>query len=416
MKKDSDKKNLVLLDDGAAHGFTRWLPTIIVFCVVGGFFTLSWYAYHAGIESVKDEDLLVVEADKTPMKEKPADPGGMQFPNQDKTIFDTFSGNKAAPQNVERILPSPEEPMSKDLDTSETSTWINNKLTEAKPDANAKEQVLGKKKTEDKADKNDHQVIPVSSPDEDDSESYIAPKTKPTQALDNAVKADDQTKADTDKATKVAKDAAEKDAAVKAKADKEQADKDAAAKVKSDKDAAAKAKADKEQADKDAAAKVKSDKETAAKAKADKEQADKDTAAKAKADKEQAAKDAKAEKDAKLKADQEKAALQKAAAQAEKAQKADAKPVTKKSNGGGSASVQLGAYRSEEEAQDAWNKMHLKHKELSDKSPTIVRADLGSKGIYFRLRINGLDDASDAKSLCSALSSKGQPCILPTGN
>src|SRR5690606_18973570 len=129
---------------------------------------------------------------KTPIKEKPADPGGMQFPNQDKTIFDTFNGN-ATPtaQNVERILPSPEEPMSKDLDTSETSTWINNKLTKGGKAAPA-EKILSVKdepataptgKSESK-----HQVIPVSSPDEDESETYVSPKVKPTQVLDNAVK------------------------------------------------------------------------------------------------------------------------------------------------------------------------------------------------------------------------------------
>ncbi|MBY0406615.1 MAG: hypothetical protein K2Q01_02900, partial [Rickettsiales bacterium] len=135
---------MVISEEGVS-GMARWIPTFVVFCVVGGFFALSWYAYHAGMESVREEDLLVVEVEKTPMKEKPADPGGMQFPNQDKTIFDTFSGSKTPSQNVERILPSPEEPISKDIDTSETSTWINNKLT-GKEEKPAKEQVIGSKK------------------------------------------------------------------------------------------------------------------------------------------------------------------------------------------------------------------------------------------------------------------------------
>ncbi len=87
---------------------------------------LAWYAYHAGTQSTKDEDLLVVEADKTPMKEKPLDPGGMKFPNQDKTIFETFSN--AQPPKVERVLPAPEEPLPQEMPIRpETTTWMNDK-------------------------------------------------------------------------------------------------------------------------------------------------------------------------------------------------------------------------------------------------------------------------------------------------
>lgn len=333
MSKESDKKNL-LLDDEGANGFTRWIPSIIVFCVVAGFFTLSWYAYHAGMESVKEEDLLVVEADKTPVKEKPADPGGMQFPNQDKTIFETFGGSKAAPQKVERLLPTPEEPLSKEAE-GETSTWINEKLADDKKDAKG-EQVLGKKKDE----KAGRQVITAES----DTETFVAArKETPDAALEKAVKGDDK---------------AEKQAAAKAEKEK-------AAAEKAEKEAAAKAEKEAKEAE----------------AKAAKEAAE-------------AEKTAKAEKERKAAEAKEKAADEAPAA------------------AGGSGRVQLGAYRSEEEAGQAWDKMHLKHKELSDKQPSIVRADLGEKGIYYRLRITGL---ADAKGLCAALSAKGQACIIPVG-
>src|SRR4051812_38416219 len=127
MNKEADGTDLIIVASNS--GLTRWAPLVIVLAVVAGFVTLSWYAYHAGIQSVKEEDLMVVEADKTPIKEKPADPGGMQIPNQDKTVFETFSANNAKqPPKVERVLPVPEEPMPKDMDASDSTTWVNENL------------------------------------------------------------------------------------------------------------------------------------------------------------------------------------------------------------------------------------------------------------------------------------------------
>ena len=59
--------------------------------------------------------------------------------------------------------------------------------------------------------------------------------------------------------------------------------------------------------------------------------------------------------------------------------------------------------------------MHLKQKELSDKEPLIVKADLGSKGVYYRLRTGGFASSAEAKEFCSALTAKGQACIIPVG-
>ena len=395
MSKESDKKNL-LLEDDSASSFTRWIPSIIVFCVVAGFFTLSWYAYHAGMESVKEEDLLVVEADKTPMKEKPADPGGMQFPNQDKTIFETFGGSKAAPQKVERILPTPEEPLSKEVE-GETSSWINDKLAEEKKaEGKSGEQMIGKqKKTDNKAER---QVITAES----DTETYVAPrKETPDAVLEKAVKSDD--------AAKLEKEKAEKE-----KAEKEKADKEAAAKAEKEKKEA-EAKAAKEAAEAEKAAKLdaerleKADKEAAAKAEKEKKDAEakaaKEAAEAEKAAKLEAEKAAKAEKEAAEKAEKERKA-------AEAKAKPEAETRTAAPAASGDGRVQLGAYRSEEEAQEAWEKAHIKHKELSDKQPTIIRADLGEKGIFYRLRVTGL---ADPKGLCAALTAKGQACLIPVG-
>ncbi len=113
-------------DDEKQGGITKWAPTILLFVVVSAFVSLALYSYHVGKESVKEDDLLVVEADNAPVKEKPLDPGGMKIPNQDKTIFETFSSNKP-PAQVERVLPPPEEPITSKAELEEAIGHNTNK-------------------------------------------------------------------------------------------------------------------------------------------------------------------------------------------------------------------------------------------------------------------------------------------------
>ena len=74
--------------------------------------------------------------------------------------------------------------------------------------------------------------------------------------------------------------------------------------------------------------------------------------------------------------------------------------------------VQLAAMRSEAEAQTLWKKVQAANKDLlGDSSEEVVRADLGAKGIYYRLRVDVADEAA-AKSLCAALAERKQGCIV----
>lgn len=333
MREQSDKKNLMLDDGTQLTGLNRWIPTIIVFCVVAGFFTLSWYAYHAGMQSVKEEDLLIVEADTGPLKEKPSDPGGMQFPNQDKTIFETFGNTESKPQRVERILPTPEEPMSKDAEDN-TKTWVNKKTTNALS-ANTDEDGT---RTEILISS----ATPPPSKESEKAEGYVAKREDTKTSF------------------------------VQEKLKEREAEK----------------------------ARLKAHKEKALKEKMEKEQAA------AEAEKREAAKKREIEirrkEDASTQAAKERAAEQKTAMQ-----KSDNAPSSQASNTGAQM-VQLGAFRSNDEANRAWETMHIKHKILSDKRPTVVRADLGEKGVYYRLRVANLDDA---KTLCTVLKSTGQACL-----
>jgi cell division protein FtsN len=75
--------------------------------------------------------------------------------------------------------------------------------------------------------------------------------------------------------------------------------------------------------------------------------------------------------------------------------------------------VQLGAFRSKAEAEKNWQKIARAHGSLLKGKPhQVVRADLGSKGVFYRLRVAGFNDADAAKALCKRLSAKGQGCFL----
>lgn len=121
------------------NGLLKWMSIAVVVLTVGGFVALAWYAYRSGTESVSPEEVPLIEATNGDMKEAPEDPGGMQFPNQDKTIYDAMSGSAPKPA-AERILPAPEEPVDVAPDAAEpevAETWVNEKLYDKKTDPKA---------------------------------------------------------------------------------------------------------------------------------------------------------------------------------------------------------------------------------------------------------------------------------------
>ena len=73
--------------------------------------------------------------------------------------------------------------------------------------------------------------------------------------------------------------------------------------------------------------------------------------------------------------------------------------------------VQLAAFRDEPSARAAYTKLQNKFPALKGLSADIQRADLGSKGIYYRLRAGYLSKA-DATALCGDLAAKKQACIV----
>lgn len=81
----------------------------------GGFVMLTglvaWYAYESGARSVASQaSVPLIQADGTPVKMRPEQPGGMEVPHQDKLVFGRLDPDSAT-TGVERLLPAPEEPL-----------------------------------------------------------------------------------------------------------------------------------------------------------------------------------------------------------------------------------------------------------------------------------------------------------------
>lgn len=78
--------------------------------------------------------------------------------------------------------------------------------------------------------------------------------------------------------------------------------------------------------------------------------------------------------------------------------------------------VQLAAFRTQDAAETAWTKIRKKSPALySGASKRIQRADLGAKGVFYRLRVGAFAERADAVAFCEAVKESGDSCIVVTG-
>ncbi len=74
--------------------------------------------------------------------------------------------------------------------------------------------------------------------------------------------------------------------------------------------------------------------------------------------------------------------------------------------------VQIASASSEDGAWSTWKKLQNRFKALAKEKPVVVKADLGSKGVFYRVRLTGFDDQDAAKDRCSSLKRKGVSCYI----
>jgi cell division septation protein DedD len=75
--------------------------------------------------------------------------------------------------------------------------------------------------------------------------------------------------------------------------------------------------------------------------------------------------------------------------------------------------IQLGAARDEARAKAAAQRVQKANKDLlGPLSTDIVRADLGAKGVFYRMRMGPLADRAAADDLCRKLKARKVGCIV----
>ena len=79
----------------------------------------------------------------------------------------------------------------------------------------------------------------------------------------------------------------------------------------------------------------------------------------------------------------------------------------------GDFQVQLSALRSEDAAQTAWSRIQSSAPDLFvGANLDIQRADLGARGVFYRLRVGSFSDRAAAKGFCADVKATGKDCMV----
>jgi tetratricopeptide (TPR) repeat protein len=74
--------------------------------------------------------------------------------------------------------------------------------------------------------------------------------------------------------------------------------------------------------------------------------------------------------------------------------------------------VQISSATSEDAAWASWKSMQKNHNALTSLEPVVVKADLGAKGTFYRVRLQGFADQAAAQAACGKLKSGGISCYI----
>jgi cell division septation protein DedD len=76
--------------------------------------------------------------------------------------------------------------------------------------------------------------------------------------------------------------------------------------------------------------------------------------------------------------------------------------------------VQLSSQKTESEAQSSFRSLQAKFpNELGSRQPIIRRADLGTKGVFYRTMIGPFASAQEASQFCATYKAAGGQCVVP---
>jgi len=85
------------------------LKSLAVAAAFGGLAGLIWYSYLEGARHGGRRAVPVIRAAATPIKTRPAEPGGVKVPDKDKRVYERIAPEhkKKLANNVERLIPRP---------------------------------------------------------------------------------------------------------------------------------------------------------------------------------------------------------------------------------------------------------------------------------------------------------------------
>ena len=84
-----------------------WVAAVAIFAFVG----FTWYAYRQANKAGEEGVAPLIKAEQGPSRVKPDEPGGMNVPDQDKSVYERVGTDTHATTKVESLLPEPEKPM-----------------------------------------------------------------------------------------------------------------------------------------------------------------------------------------------------------------------------------------------------------------------------------------------------------------
>lgn len=80
--------------------------------------------------------------------------------------------------------------------------------------------------------------------------------------------------------------------------------------------------------------------------------------------------------------------------------------------GAGAYLLQIGAYKSQDEADAAWHAFETRHPVAGGYQSNVKQVDLGAKGTWYRLRIGSFADKAAASAFCAKLKADGADCLV----
>ena len=93
------------------------------------------------------------------------------------------------------------------------------------------------------------------------------------------------------------------------------------------------------------------------------------------------------------------------------AEKATTAPVQRGEAHSGAFVLQIGSYKSEAEASTSWQAYRGAHPVVAGYTSDIRRADLGTKGTWYRLRVGPFGSLSEASAACAKIKASGGNCF-----